>query len=106
MGCISEALGGTVAVPRRNAVDMRGPHAPSANGGGCETRIRQMRDRKSPVDRRQLEKLALIGRQQTDMITRTPEAAKAFLIQAGIYTKAGSLKKNYGGGQNRKSGGK
>ncbi len=49
----------------------------------------------------QLEKLALIGREQTDIITRTPRAAKAFMIRAGIYTKAGSLKKSYGGGQTK-----
>ena len=48
----------------------------------------------------QLEKLATIGRERTDTITRTPQASKAFMIRAGICTKAGTLKESYGGGRN------
>jgi hypothetical protein len=54
------------------------------------------------MNKQQLEKLAKIGRRQTSEITQTPNAAKAFMIRAGIYTKAGALKESYGGGQSKK----
>jgi hypothetical protein len=54
------------------------------------------------MNKQQLEKLASIGRSRTDEIKRSPETAKAFMIRAGIYTKAGTLKESYGGGRVRK----
>ena len=58
------------------------------------------------MDKQQLEKLVSIGRRRTDAITQTQKASKAFMVQAGIYTKAGSLKESYGGGQSKKRNGR
>jgi hypothetical protein len=58
------------------------------------------------MNKQQFERLAEIGRKQTDAITQSPKAAKEFMIRAGIYTKAGHLKASYGGVGTRKHGGK
>jgi hypothetical protein len=51
------------------------------------------------MNKQYLQELESVGRQRTDALTRSPKDARAFMIRAGIYTKAGKLKANYGGAQ-------